>query len=142
MEKTSLNRFSTCENSTTSEYKNSIIIILLSLVILSILGVNVFGIGAGVVDFITDIFSPILRNVLDMFGYSLGAAIRSAADQATDGAKFGVEVVGGSVKDAGQIVMQQTKKEHFDNFLNSAPEILSNPSYESASSHIQSVSRK
>jgi hypothetical protein len=122
--------FSTCENPTITEYKNTIIIIFLTLIVLSLLGVNICNISTGAVDFVTDIFAPIFRNVLDMFGYSFGSALKHTADDITDGAKVGVEVVGGSVSDVGDIIMEQTKKEGFinlDAFLNASPYSQTNP---------------
>jgi len=121
METPSNKIFTTCEDSTTVEHKNTLIIMLLSLFVLSLLGINVLGIGSGVVEFITDIFAPIFRNVLDMFGYSFGAAIKHSAMDIRDGAKVGVEVVSDSAKDAGEIIMEQTKNENFDTFLNTSP---------------------
>lgn len=118
--------FTTCEDSNTVEFKNTIIIILLSLLVLSILGINVLGIGSSIVDFITDVFAPIFRNVLDMFGYSFGAAVKNSAIDAKNVAKVGVEVLGDSAKNAGEIIMEQTKKENFDTFLNTSPYIETN----------------
>jgi len=116
--------FSTCEDPSTAEYKNSIIIVVLFLLVLSLLGINVCTISGGIVDFITNIFAPIFRNVLDTFGYSFGAALKHSAEDLTDGAKIGVEVVGSSVAEAGEIIMEQTIKEgftDFDTYLNASP---------------------
>ena len=124
MEGSKMKYFSTCEDPSTAEYKNSIIIIVLILLVLSLLGINVCSISGGIIDFITDIFAPVFRNVLDMFGYSFGAALKNSAEDLTDGAKVGVEVVGSSVADAGDIIMEQTKKEGFSDFdiyINSSP---------------------
>jgi hypothetical protein len=118
--------FSTCEDATTVEYKNSVIIVIITMFLLSILGINVFGFGAKIIDFITDIFAPIFRNVLDMFGYSFGSALKNAAGDVKKGAVIGVEVVGDSVRDAGDIIMEQTHNESFmdlDTYLNTAPNI-------------------
>lgn len=123
METQSKKIFTTCEDSATVESKNTIIIIFLSLFVLSLLGINILGIGSGIIDFFTSIFAPIFRNVLDLFGYSFGAAIKNSANDAKNVAKFGVEVVGDSAKDAGEIIMEQTKKENFDMFLNTSPYI-------------------
>jgi hypothetical protein len=124
MEGSKTKYFSTCEDPSTAEYKNSIIIIVLILLVLSLLGINVCTISGGIIDFITDIFAPVFRNVLDMFGYSFGAALKNSAEDLTEGAKVGVEVVGSSVADAGDIIMEQTKKEGFSDFdiyINSSP---------------------
>jgi hypothetical protein len=122
--KISTKYFSSCEDPTIVEYKNSIMIIFLSLIILSVLGINICGMSARVVDFTAGIFAPIFRNVLDMFGYSFGAALKHTAGDLADGAKLGVEVVGGAAEDAGEIIMEQTKKEgliNIDTFLNMSP---------------------
>lgn len=124
METTQTKYFSTCEDPITVEYKNTIIIIFLSLIVLSLLGINVCGMSTGIVDVITGVFAPIFRNVLDMFGYTFGSALKNVAEDVTGGAKVGVEVVGGSVADAGDIIMDQTRKEGFvnlDAFLNASP---------------------
>lgn len=118
--------FSTCEDATTVEYKNSIIIIILTVFLLSILGINVLAFANKFVDFITDIFAPIFRNVLDMFGYSFGSALKNTASDVKKGAVIGVEVVGDSVRDAGDIIMEQSKNETFmnlDTYLNTAPNV-------------------
>ena len=121
METQSNKIFTTCEDSATVEHKNTIIIMLLGLFVLSLLGINVLGISSGIVEFITDIFAPIFRNVLDMFGYSFGAAIKHTAIDVKNGAKVGVEIISDSAKDAGEIIMEQTKRENFDTFLNTSP---------------------
>lgn len=127
METTPNKIFTTCEDSATVEYKNTIIIMLLGLFVLAILGVNVLGIGSGIVEIVINIFSSIFRNVLDMFGYSFGAAIKNTAIDIKNGAQIGVEVVGDSAKDAGEIIMDQSRRENFDVFLNTAPYIEFNP---------------
>lgn len=117
--------FTTCENASIVEYKNVIIIILLILFILALLGVNVCSMSSNLIDFITKIFGPIFRNVLDMFGYSIGSAIQNTAIDVKNGAKIGVDVAGDAVASAGGVIMQQTKKENFsnlDNIINHAPE--------------------
>jgi hypothetical protein len=117
--------FTTCENASIVEYKNVIIIILLVLFILALLGVNVCSMSSNVIDFITNIFAPIFRNVLDMFGYSIGSAIQNTALDVKDGAIIGVDIAGDAVANAGGVIMQQTKKENFsvlDDFINKSPE--------------------
>jgi len=138
--------FSTCEDVVIAEYKNVIIIILLSIFILALLGVNVCGLSSNLIDFVTDIFAPILRNVLDMFGYSIGSAIKNTAHDVKNGAKTGVDIAGDAVGDAGAVIMQQTKKENFsalDILINSAPEAMTNlmPEPLVSSNPIQSLSR-
>jgi hypothetical protein len=117
--------FTTCESVSIVEYKNVIIIIILSLIILALLGVNVCSISSNLIDFVADIFAPILRNVLDVFGYSFGSAIKNTAEDIKSGAKVGVDVASDAVSDAGGVIIQQTKKENFlnlDNIINDAPE--------------------
>jgi hypothetical protein len=137
--------FTTCEDSTVVEYKNTIVIASLSLIILALLGINVCGILSNAVDFVSNVFSPIVRNVLDVFGYSIGSALKHTAEDVKQGAKTGVDIVGDTVEDAGDLIMAQTK-EHFtvlDNIINTAPESMINrePMMMNASSPIQLLSR-
>jgi hypothetical protein len=138
--------FTTCEDASMTEYKNVVIIILLSIFFLALLGVNVCTLSSHLIDFVTDTFAPILRNVLDMFGYSIGSAIKNTAYDVKEGAKAGVDIAGDAVGDAGGVIMQQTKKENFsalDILINSGPEAMSNfmPEPVMASNPIQSLSR-
>jgi hypothetical protein len=117
--------FTTCENASIVEYKNVIIIIILILFILALLGVNVCSMSSNLIEFITSIFGPIFRNVLDMFGYSIGSAIQNTAIDVKYGAQIGVDIAGDAVANAGEVIMQQTKKENLsnlDNIINHAPE--------------------
>jgi hypothetical protein len=138
--------FTTCENASIVEYKNVIIIILFSLFILAVLGVNVCTISSNLIDFVTDIFAPILRNVLDMFGYSIGSALKNTAVDVKNGTIVGVDVAGDAVADAGGVIMQQTKKENFsvlDDFINKGPEgmTIMAPEPVISSNPIQKLSR-
>jgi hypothetical protein len=138
--------FTTCENASIVEYKNVIIIILFSLFILAVLGVNVCTISSNLIDFVTDIFAPIFRNVLDMFGYSIGSAIKNTAVDVKQGAIIGVDVAGDAVADAGGVIMQQTKKENFsvlDDLINKGPECMKimAPEPVISSNPIQTLSR-
>jgi hypothetical protein len=138
--------FTTCENASIVEYKNVIIIILLVLFILALLGVNVCSMSSNAIDFVTNIFAPIFRNVLDMFGYSIGSAIQNTALDVKDGAIIGVDIAGDAVANAGGVIMQQTKKENFsvlDDFINKAPEgmTIMAPEPVISSNPIQKLSR-
>lgn len=138
--------FTTCENTSTVEFKNVIIIILFSLFILALLGVNVCTISSNLIDFVTDIFAPIFRNVLDTFGYSIGSAIKNTAEDVKNGTIIGVDVAGDAVADAGGVIMQQTKKENFSNLdfiINTPPEAMTimAPEPVITSNPIQSLSR-
>jgi hypothetical protein len=137
--------FTTCEDSFIVEYKNFLIIILLSLFILVILGINICALFSGVVDFLVGIFAPIFRNVLDMFGYSIGSALNASAQDVKQGVMTGVDIAGDSVSDAGKIIMDQSKDNFstLDNLINSAPEAMTNPEPTPliASNPIQSLSR-
>ena len=103
--------FSTCEDAYTTEYKNFIIIILLTLLILGFLGINVCGFIADVLTYCFEPVYQVIRNILYMFGFSIGGAINNVADVVADGAITGIEIADDTIHDATGIMMRATDKD-------------------------------
>jgi hypothetical protein len=103
--------FSTCEDAYITEYKNFIIIILLTLLILGFLGINICGFIADVLNFCFEPIYQIVRNILYMFGFSIGGAINNVADVVSDGAITGIEIADGTIHDATGLMMKATDKD-------------------------------
>lgn len=103
--------FSTCEDAYITEYKNFIIIILLTLLILGFLGINVCGFIADVLIFCFEPVYLVIRNILYMFGFSVGGAINHVADVVADGAITGIEIAEGTVNSATGLMMKATDKD-------------------------------
>jgi hypothetical protein len=105
---TSNTLFSTCEDVYYSEYKNFIIIVLLTLLILAVLGINVCWFVGDMVGFLLNPIIQVVRNILNVFVYGIGHAINDVADAAADGAKAGIEIADGTVHDATNILIDAT----------------------------------
>jgi hypothetical protein len=104
-------RFSSCEDVVITEYKNYFIVLLSSALVLSVLGINVLDVVTNAVRQVSEVLTPIATNVLDMFGSSLGYAIKNSSQDAATGAKAGIDVAGGAIGDAGDLLVKTTQKD-------------------------------
>ena len=89
--------------------KNGVIIILLILVILSLIGVNLLYMFGNVIDWFTDTFGPIIKNVLAMMGFSTGVLINNTADVAADAANLGVDIAKGTTQSIGDLLINSSQ---------------------------------
>ncbi len=103
--------------------KNLIISILVFLLILSFLGINLLGFIGNLIESIVEVFGPLVKQILSVFGYTAGTIIDKTADVATDVATAGVEVAGGSVQSLGHLLKDASK----DGISTEAKVSLSNP---------------
>ena len=107
--------------------KNLIIIVLVSLLFLSILGINILSIFGNAIQGISNIFGPLVLNILGFFGYTTGTIIDKGADVTSDVAKAGIDIAEGTLHSVGDLLkntgnLTDTKyKTNLDNALNSAP---------------------
>jgi hypothetical protein len=106
--------------------KNTIIIILLVLVILSLIGINLLNITGNLVDGLVRIFGPSVKNLFAMFGYSTGELINNSADVAASAANLGVDIAKGTTHSIGDLLinsskggMDESEKKRLDDALNS-----------------------
>ena len=84
--------------------KNSIIIFLLVIVILSFLGINMLVISGNLLEEMSKIFGPTFKNVASILGYSTGELVETTADVGADVAKFGIDIAEGSVQSVGKLL--------------------------------------
>ena len=84
--------------------KNSIIIILCVLLLLSFLGINLLNISGNIVQTFANIFGPLVAQILSIFGYTTGTLINIGADVAGDTAKAGIDIAEGSLHSVGNIL--------------------------------------
>ena len=89
--------------------KNTIIIVLLFLLIISFLGINLLSIGGDVMNRINNIFGPLIVNILSFFGYTTGTIINKTADVVGDTAKLGVDIAQGTVTDVGNLLKDASR---------------------------------
>lgn len=84
--------------------KNFIISTLLFLLILSSLGINILNVLGDLVESLTRIFGPLIKQILSVLGYTAGTVIDETAGVATDVATAGIEIAGDSVQTVGNLL--------------------------------------
>ena len=85
--------------------KNFIIIILVALLILSFLGVNLLTILGNGVQWINNLFGPLVSQILSVFGYTTGTILDKSADLVGDTAKAGIDIATGTVHSVGGLLI-------------------------------------
>jgi hypothetical protein len=95
-----------------SNTKDFIIFVLIIALILSILGINIFiYLGGGI-----EIIAKFFRSFFASLGYVTGTTINTTTDLATDTAKFGVDVAGGTIHDIGNLILAASDKKAIPDF--------------------------
>jgi hypothetical protein len=108
--------------------KNVVIIILVILLILSILGINIFTILGSVLEWLTNLFGPLVQSILSFFGYTTGSVIVKTSDVVGDVTKGGIDLATGAVEDVGNLLKTASQssvdakvKTSLDNALSTSP---------------------
>lgn len=91
--------------------KNLVIFILTALLIFSFLGINLLVILGNLLQTIINIFSPLITQILSVFGYTAGTILDKTEDVATTVAKAGIDIAGGTVQSVADLL----KKGSVDN---------------------------
>ena len=99
------------EESPSFSNKNTIIIVLLSLLLLSFLGINVLSVSGDIFQSITNIFGPIFGQILSLFGYTTGSVINKTADVVGTGAKTGIDIASGSIQSVGTLLKNASQNQ-------------------------------
>jgi hypothetical protein len=138
--------FSSCNDYSYSlRNKNIIITILLTIIFLMLLGINILNIFGSVLNDFFQIFSPVVKQILALFGYTAGTVINSSADVASDVAKAGIDIAEGTIQDVGNLLknasdndMNPDSKAALHRLINdSNTHNLNEPKEDSASNIIQ-----
>ena len=122
--------------------KNLIIIVLLLLLSLSFFGVNLLDYISNVIKTFIAIFTPIIKPILSLFGYTTGAVINTTADVASDVAKTGIDVAEGAVQSVGNLLISASRggvdTTELDRALNIAkPKTMNDPENDTTANPIQ-----
>ncbi len=122
--------------------KNLIIIVLLILLSLSFFGVNLLDYLSNIIKAFIAIFTPIIRPILSLFGYTTGTVINTTADIASDTAKAGIDVAEGAVQSVGNLLISASKggvdTTELDTALNIAkPKMINVPDDDTTANPIQ-----
>ena len=89
--------------------KNYMIFILAILLILSLLGINLFIIVGNTVQVVINLFKPLIYQILAIFGYTAGTLINTTADVTSDVARAGVDIAEGTVQSVGNLLKDVSK---------------------------------
>jgi hypothetical protein len=89
--------------------KNTIIILLIFLLILSFLGINLLNIFGDFIQRISNIFGPVFVNFLSLFGYTTGTVINKTADVVADASKTGIDIAEGTAQSVGGLFLKASQ---------------------------------
>lgn len=106
--------------------KNFLVLVLLTLLVLSFIGINLLSISGNLVGELAKIFGPTFVHLASMFGYSTGELINNSADVAADATKLGVDIAEGTAQNIGNLLkmasqggMDENQRKELDRLLNS-----------------------
>lgn len=102
---------SVMEESQPFSNKNTIIIVLLCLLIFSFLGINLLSASGDVFQSITNIFGPLIGNILSLIGYTTGSVLNKTADVVGTGAKTGVDIASGTIHSVGDLLKNASQNQ-------------------------------
>ena len=89
-----------------TDRSNMLIIVLIIILVLSLLGINVFTIiGNGLQQFI-NIFNPAISKGLSDLGYASGNVIDKSSDLLADTSKTGIDILNGTVQSVGDLLIK------------------------------------
>jgi hypothetical protein len=88
--------------------KNTIIIILLVLVILSLIGINLLAFAGKLVEDITTPLVPAFTSLLSMIGFTTGNIIKGSADVVAGTADLGIDIAKGTTHSIGDLLINST----------------------------------
>ena len=100
--------------------KNLLIVILTILLIFSFLGINLLVDLGNFLQSIIVILTPLITQILSVFGYTAGTILDKTEDVATSVAKTGIDIAGGTVQSVADLL----KKGSIDNVNSSAVQEL------------------
>jgi hypothetical protein len=124
-------------------FKNVIIIILVVVLILSLLGINIFIIFGNGLQYLINIFNPVVSKGLSDLGYASGTVIDKSSDILADASKVGIDIAHDTVQSVGELLVKASGQapgsgKSIDIAINQPPTVApKQPSPDSTSSAIQ-----
>lgn len=89
--------------------KNTVIMLLIFLLILSFLGINLLNISGDIIQRVSNIFGPVFVNFLSIFGYTTGTVINKTADVVADASKTGIDIAEGTAQSVGDLFLKASQ---------------------------------
>jgi hypothetical protein len=106
--------------------KNTIIIVLVVILLLSLLGVNILNLFGNMVESVTEIFRPVVSKALANLGYASGTLLDRSSDVVADASKTGIDILHGTVDSVGDLLIKasgQGSGKALDIHINQPPTI-------------------
>jgi len=128
-----------------SYLKNIIIMLLTVVLILSLLGINIFTIFGNLLQQIIDIFNPVVSKGLSNLGYASGTVIDKTSDILADSSKVGIDILHDTVGSVGDLLVKASGNsgKNIDIAINQPLKIApQQPSPDASSSPIQNAPTK
>jgi hypothetical protein len=117
---------------------------LVSILLLSLLGVNILNLFGNMVESVTEIFRPVVSKALANLGYASGTLLDRSSDIVADASKTGIDILHGTVDSVGDLLIKasgQGAGQVLDIKINQPPTIASNqPEPNSTTNPIQNNS--
>ena len=114
--------------------RNMVILGLIILLLLAVLGINLLSVSGNILQSITNIFAPLILNILSLFGYATGTIINKTADVAGDTTKLGIDIAEGTVHSIGDLLKNSSNpnidndsRKSLDDAINIFNRPMSNP---------------
>ena len=126
-------------------FKNVIIIVLTVILILSLLGINIFIIFGNGLQKLIDIFNPVVSKALSDLGYASGTVIDKSSDVLADASKVGIDIAHGTLDSVGELLIKASGQapgtgKNIDIAINQPPTVAPNqPNPDASTSPIQSA---
>jgi len=114
-------RFTTSSIEPNDIMKNLLIIVLLTVLIFSVLGVNIFTAIGNFLQQIIDIFNPTLKRTFSDLGYATGSLINTSSDALSEVSKTGVDIANGTFHEIGDLLKKGSGHD-LDHSINKGPE--------------------
>jgi hypothetical protein len=86
--------------------KNTFIVVLLFILVLSLLGINILTLIGNMIQSVTDIFRPIVSKTLANLGYASGTLLDRSSDVVADASKTGIDILHGTVDSVGDLLIK------------------------------------
>lgn len=82
---------------------------LIVIIILAMLGINIFGYAAVVTEAFANIFGPVIQSIGGIFGYYTGETIKQTVETSAEGTKFGADIAKDVIVNSVDLVAEQAK---------------------------------
>lgn len=92
--------------------KNMIIMILAIILILSLLGINIFIIFGNGLQKLINIFSPIVSKTLANLGYASGTLLDKSTDVVADASKYGIDIAHDTLDSVGELLVRASGRDN------------------------------